>query len=62
MPIEEPTVLTISVLRGPTPHYEVYPGAEICDGALVTDSRPFLPDKAIDLVDEAASSLRLAQE
>lgn len=38
MPIEEPTVLTISVLRGPTPHYEVYPGAEICDGALVTGS------------------------
>ncbi|KAH9019291.1 P-loop containing nucleoside triphosphate hydrolase protein [Lactarius hengduanensis] len=69
--IEEPTVeSTISILRGLKPRYEVHHGVEISDGALVTAavyaaryvSDRFLPDKAIDLVDEAASSLRLAQE
>ncbi|KAH9479148.1 Heat shock protein 78, mitochondrial [Psilocybe cubensis] len=69
--IEEPTVAsTISILRGLKPRYEVHHGVEISDGALVTAavysaryiSDRFLPDKAIDLVDEAASSLRLAQE
>ncbi|KAG5636790.1 hypothetical protein H0H81_006843 [Sphagnurus paluster] len=54
--IDEPTVeSTISILRGLKPRYEVHHGVEISDGALVTD-------KAIDLVDEAASALRLAQE
>ncbi|KAL0954188.1 hypothetical protein HGRIS_005316 [Hohenbuehelia grisea] len=69
--IEEPTVeSTISILRGLKPRYEVHHGVEISDSALVTAavysaryvSERFLPDKAIDLVDEAASALRLAQE
>ncbi|KAF8240339.1 P-loop containing nucleoside triphosphate hydrolase protein [Tricholoma matsutake] len=69
--IEEPTVeSTISILRGLKARYEVHHGVEISDSALVTAavysaryiSDRFLPDKAIDLVDEAASSLRLAQE
>ncbi|KAF8159220.1 hsp78-like protein [Crassisporium funariophilum] len=69
--IDEPSVgSTISILRGLKPRYEVHHGVEISDGALVTAavysaryiSDRFLPDKAIDLVDEAASSLRLAQE
>ncbi|RDB27770.1 Heat shock protein 78, mitochondrial [Hypsizygus marmoreus] len=69
--IDEPTVeSTISILRGLKPRYEVHHGVEISDGALVTAavygaryiSDRFLPDKAIDLMDEAASSLRLAQE
>ncbi|KAJ2917082.1 hypothetical protein MD484_g3350, partial [Candolleomyces efflorescens] len=69
--IDEPTVgATISILRGLKPRYEVHHGVEISDGALVTAavygaryvSDRFLPDKAIDLVDEAASALRLAQE
>ncbi|EJU03848.1 P-loop containing nucleoside triphosphate hydrolase protein [Dacryopinax primogenitus] len=69
--IEEPTVEdTISILRGLKSRYEVHHGVGISDGALVTAavygaryvSDRFLPDKAIDLVDEAASALRLAQE
>ncbi|KIY43788.1 P-loop containing nucleoside triphosphate hydrolase protein [Fistulina hepatica ATCC 64428] len=69
--IDEPTVeSTISILRGLKPRYEVHHGVEISDGALVTAavysaryiSDRFLPDKAIDLMDEAASALRLAQE
>ncbi|TDL26495.1 P-loop containing nucleoside triphosphate hydrolase protein [Rickenella mellea] len=69
--IDEPTVeSTISILRGLKPRYEVHHGVEISDAALVTAavygaryiSDRYLPDKAIDLVDEAASSLRLAQE
>ncbi|TFK62182.1 P-loop containing nucleoside triphosphate hydrolase protein [Pluteus cervinus] len=69
--IDEPSVeSTISILRGLKPRYEVHHGVEISDGALVTAavysaryiSDRFLPDKAIDLMDEAASSLRLAQE
>ncbi|KAI0339747.1 P-loop containing nucleoside triphosphate hydrolase protein [Trametopsis cervina] len=69
--IDEPTVeSTISILRGLKPRYEVHHGVEISDGALVTAavysaryiSERYLPDKAIDLVDEAASALRLAQE
>ncbi|TFK37477.1 P-loop containing nucleoside triphosphate hydrolase protein [Crucibulum laeve] len=69
--IDEPSVAsTISILRGLKSRYEVHHGVEISDGALVTAavysaryiSDRFLPDKAIDLVDEAASSLRLAQE
>jgi len=69
--IDEPNVAaTISILRGLKPRYEVHHGVEIADSALVTAavygaryvSDRFLPDKAIDLVDEAASALRLAQE
>lgn len=69
--ISEPTVeSTISILRGLKSRYEVHHGVEISDAALVTSavysaryiSDRFLPDKAIDLVDEAASALRLAQE
>jgi ATP-dependent Clp protease ATP-binding subunit ClpB len=69
--ISEPSVAsTISILRGLKPRYEVHHGVEISDAALVTAavysaryiSDRFLPDKAIDLLDEAASALRLAQE
>ncbi|OBZ74067.1 Heat shock protein 78, mitochondrial [Grifola frondosa] len=69
--IDEPTVeATISILRGLKPRYEVHHGVGIADSALVTAavysaryiSDRFLPDKAIDLMDEAASALRLAQE
>ncbi len=66
--IKEPTVAdTISVLRGLRDKYELHHGVRITDGALVaaavlsdryiTDR--FLPDKAIDLTDEAASRLRM---
>ncbi|KAH7089340.1 P-loop containing nucleoside triphosphate hydrolase protein [Auriculariales sp. MPI-PUGE-AT-0066] len=69
--IEEPSVeATISILRGLKPKYEVHHGVGIADAALVTAAvygaryipDRFLPDKAIDLVDEAASALKLAQE
>lgn len=69
--ITEPSVSsTISILRGLKSRYEVHHGVEISDSALVTAavysaryvSDRYLPDKAIDLVDEAASALRLAQE
>ncbi len=66
--VDEPTVdETISILRGLNEKYEVHHGVRIQDSALVaaavlsnryiTDR--FLPDKAIDLVDEAASKLRI---
>jgi ATP-dependent Clp protease ATP-binding subunit ClpB len=69
--VEEPTVNdTISILRGLKEKYEVHHGVQISDSALVAaaqlsnryiaDRR--LPDKAIDLVDEACSKLRLQQE
>ncbi|MDR0548221.1 MAG: AAA family ATPase, partial [Deltaproteobacteria bacterium] len=66
--IEEPTVEdTISVLRGLRERYEVHHKVGITDGALVAAATlshryiadRFLPDKAIDLIDEAASRLRL---
>lgn len=69
--VNEPTVQdTISILRGIKEKYEVHHGVRITDGALVAAATysnryitdRFLPDKAIDLVDEAASSLRLQQE
>lgn len=69
--VGEPSVeSTISILRGLKSRYEVHHGVEISDQALVTAavysaryiSSRYLPDKAIDLIDEAASSLRLAQE
>ncbi|KAI1082787.1 putative heat shock protein [Whalleya microplaca] len=69
--VNEPTVEdTISILRGIKDKYEVHHGVRITDGALVAAATysnryitdRFLPDKAIDLMDEAASSLRLQQE
>jgi len=69
--VGEPTVEdTISILRGIKEKYEVHHGVRITDGALVAAASysnryitdRFLPDKAIDLMDEAASSLRLQQE
>src|SRR5512143_1286925 len=66
--VEEPSVEdTISVLRGLRERYEMHHGVRIRDSALVAAavlskryiSDRFLPDKAIDLVDEAASRLRL---
>ena len=64
----EPTVAdTISILRGLKEKYEVHHGVRITDGALVAAATlsnryitdRFLPDKAIDLMDEAASRLRM---
>lgn len=69
--VGEPSVTdTISILRGIKDKYEVHHGVRITDGALVAAATysnryitdRFLPDKAIDLVDEAASALRLQQE
>lgn len=69
--VSEPTVQdTISILRGLKERYEVHHGVRIADAALVTAalysnryiSDRFLPDKAIDLVDEACSTLRLQHE
>ncbi len=66
--VGEPTVdETVAILRGLKERYEVHHGVKIMDGALVaaaylsdryiTDR--FLPDKAVDLIDEAASHLRI---
>ena len=66
--IEEPSVDdTISILRGIKDKYEVHHGIRISDGAIVAAANlsnryitdRFLPDKAIDLMDEAASRLRM---
>ncbi len=66
--VGEPSVEdTISILRGLKEKYEIFHGVHITDGALVAAadlsdryiSDRFLPDKAIDLVDEAASRLRM---
>ncbi|MDI1461757.1 ATP-dependent chaperone ClpB [Catellatospora sp. KI3] len=66
--VGEPTVTdTIGILRGLKERYEVHHGVRITDGALVAAAAlsdryiadRFLPDKAIDLVDEAASRLRM---
>ncbi|WP_075595512.1 ATP-dependent chaperone ClpB [Novacetimonas hansenii] len=66
--VGEPTVAdTISILRGIKEKYELHHGIRISDGALVAAATlsnryitdRFLPDKAIDLVDEAASRLRM---
>ena len=65
--VDEPTVEdTISILRGLKERYEVYHGVQIHDGALIAAatlshryiSDRFLPDKAIDLVDEACATIR----
>jgi ATP-dependent Clp protease ATP-binding subunit ClpB len=66
--VEEPTVEdTISILRGLRERYEIHHGVKLKDAALVAAavlshryiSDRFLPDKAIDLVDEAAAKLRM---
>src|SRR5579862_6754787 len=66
--VSEPTVEdTISILRGLKEKYEVHHGVRITDGAIVAAATlshryiadRFLPDKAIDLMDEAASRLRM---
>ena len=68
VPVSEPTVEdTIAILRGLKERYEVHHGVKITDGAIVAAARlssryitsRFLPDKAIDLIDEAASRLKL---
>ena len=68
--IGEPTVEdTIAILRGLKEKYEIHHGVRITDGALVAAaelsnryiSDRFLPDKAIDLMDEAASRLRIGR-
>jgi len=69
--VGEPTVEdTISILRGLKEKYELHHGVRITDGALVAAATlsnryiadRFLPDKAIDLMDEAASRLRMEVE
>jgi ATP-dependent Clp protease ATP-binding subunit ClpB len=66
--VDEPSVEdTISILRGLKERYEVHHGVRITDGAIVAAAQlshryisdRFLPDKAIDLIDEAASKLRI---
>ncbi len=68
VPVNEPSVEdTIAILRGLKERYEVHHGVRILDGALVAAatlshryiSDRFLPDKAVDLVDEAASRLKI---
>ncbi|NRA28759.1 MAG: ATP-dependent chaperone ClpB [Parvularculaceae bacterium] len=67
--VSEPTVEdSVSILRGLKEKYELHHGVRISDGAIVAAATlsnryitdRFLPDKAIDLVDEAASRLRMA--
>ncbi len=67
--IEPPSVEdTVSILRGLRERYEVFHGIKISDGALVAAAQlsdryiadRFLPDKAIDLIDEAAAELRIS--
>ena len=69
--INEPSVEdTISILRGIKDKYEVHHGVRISDGALISAAKlsaryisdRFLPDKAIDLIDESASKLKLEIE
>jgi len=69
--VEEPNEAdTLAILRGLKEKYELFHGVRITDGALVSAvnlstryiTSRFLPDKAIDLIDEAASSLRIALE
>ncbi len=66
--VDEPSVEdTISILRGLKEKYEVHHGIRILDSALIAAAKlsdryitdRFLPDKAIDLIDEAASALRI---
>ena len=69
--IKEPNVLdTITILRGLKPKFEVFHGVNIKDKALVAAATlsdryitdRFLPDKAIDLIDEAAATIKVQME
>ena len=69
--VDEPTVEdTISILRGLNERYEVYHGVEISDNAIIAAatlshryiSDRFLPDKAIDLIDEACAMIKTEME
>ncbi|MBU1102216.1 AAA family ATPase [Patescibacteria group bacterium] len=66
--VKEPTIEdTVAILRGLKEKYEVYHGVRITDAAIISAANlsaryiteRFLPDKAVDLIDEAASALRL---
>ncbi|HSW47479.1 MAG TPA: AAA family ATPase, partial [Candidatus Saccharimonadales bacterium] len=69
--IDEPTVEdTISILRGIKQKYEVHHGIKITDNAIIASAKlsaqyiphRFLPDKAIDLIDEAAAAIKIETE
>ncbi|MGC9454993.1 MAG: ATP-dependent chaperone ClpB [Phycisphaerae bacterium] len=69
--VDEPTVEeTIAILRGLKPRYDAHHGVRIQDSALVSAAQMskryitdrFLPDKAIDIIDEAASRLRIEND
>jgi ATP-dependent Clp protease ATP-binding subunit ClpB len=69
--VDQPSIEeTVSILRGLRERYEVHHGVRIADDALIAASRlsaryvtdRFLPDKAIDLIDEAAATLRMEIE
>ena len=69
--VEEPTIEdTISILRGIKQKYEVHHGIRITDNAIIAASKlssqyipqRFLPDKAIDLIDEAAAAIKIETE
>ena len=71
MQVDEPTVEdTISILRGLKERYEVFHGVKINDSALIAAATlsnryitdRFLPDKAIDLVDEACAMIKTEME
>ncbi len=69
--VKEPTVEeTISILRGLKEKYEIHHGVKITDAALIAAATlsnryitdRFLPDKAIDLIDESSSKLRIEMD
>lgn len=69
--VEEPTIEdTISILRGIKPRYELHHGIRITDNAVISAAKlsaqyipqRFLPDKAIDLIDEAAAAIKIETE
>ena len=68
--VDEPTVDTISILRGLKERYEIFHGVEISDSAIISAatlsnryiSDRYLPDKAIDLIDEACSMIKTEME
>ncbi len=69
--VDQPSVEeTVAILRGLKPRYEAHHGVRILDGAILAAAQlshryiadRFLPDKAIDLIDEAASKLRMEND
>ncbi|HSW96702.1 MAG TPA: AAA family ATPase [Candidatus Saccharimonadales bacterium] len=69
--VDEPTIEdTISILRGIKPRYELHHGIRITDNAVIAAAKlsaqyipqRFLPDKAIDLIDEAAAAIKIETE